>query len=157
MKLSLYNILFGENEDAMALLGMISCTRNIFQRYRDVYLNKEGTIITVLTRIGGANRKDYKQVFKDIKRNPYYIRNYDDNFDNTYCYFEFKVPDKYKFTCYKMRPKKDRPSVSDMFKQEIKDAEVPGSEASKRMEKLAEQIFNNMDDGGNGEIHIIRL
>lgn len=51
--MSLYNRLFQENEDATALLGMISCTRDMFQRYRDVFLNVEGNVITVLTRLGG--------------------------------------------------------------------------------------------------------
>ena len=57
--MSLYNRLFNENKDATALLGMINCTRNDFMRYRDVYLNKTGTIITVVARIGRYNRKEY--------------------------------------------------------------------------------------------------
>ena len=48
--MSLYNRLFGENPDAMALLGMIGTTRNDFKRYRDVNLNKDGNIIIVTTR-----------------------------------------------------------------------------------------------------------
>ena len=48
--MSLYNALFQENEDATALLGMIGCTREIFQRYRDVNLNHEGPVITGMTR-----------------------------------------------------------------------------------------------------------
>lgn len=51
--MSLYNMLFGENPDAMALLGMLELTRKVFGRYRDVYLNKDGTKITVISRIGG--------------------------------------------------------------------------------------------------------
>ena len=154
--MSLYNRLFGENEEATALLGMISCTRNTFMRYRDVYLNPEGNIITVTTRIGGPNRKDYAQVFKDIIRNENYIRNYDDNFDNTYCYFEFKVPDKYSQACKSMAPKENRLSVGEMFKKEVEEADIPGSPASKRMEALANEIFNkSKNDKGN--IHIIGL
>lgn len=92
--MSLYNKLFDENKDAMALLGMIELTRNDFQRYRDVWLNKEGTIITVFTRLGGNNRKEYKQVFENIRKNPYYVQDFDDNFDETYAYIRFKVPEK---------------------------------------------------------------
>ena len=75
--MSLYNRLFQENKDATALLGMISCTRDMFQRYRDVFLNVEGNVITVLTRLGGGNRKDYQEVFDAMKCSPYYIRDYD--------------------------------------------------------------------------------
>ena len=115
--MSLYNKLFGENEDATALLGMLSLTRKDFERYRDVYLNKKGTKMIVLTRIGGGNRKDYKDVFKNIKKHPEYIKNYDDKFDKTYAYFEFDVPEKYKYTCKSIAPKEDRLSVGDMFKK----------------------------------------
>lgn len=144
--MSLYNVLFQENEDATALLGMIGCTRNMFQRYRDVNLNKEGTVITVLTRLGGLNRKDYKQVFKNVKRNPNYIRDYDDVFDNTYCYIDFKVPEKYKQTCKVMAPKEDQPTIKELFDKEIAESKIPGSDAEKRMMALAEQIFGNFDD-----------
>lgn len=51
--MSLYNVLFGENEEATVLLGMIGATREDFGRYRDVYLNTEGNKIIVLTRVGG--------------------------------------------------------------------------------------------------------
>ena len=71
--MSLYNRLFGENPDAMALLGMIGTTRNDFQRYRDVNLNKDGNIIIVTTRLGGGNRDNYKQVFTNMRRNENYI------------------------------------------------------------------------------------
>lgn len=59
--MSIYNALFSENEDATALLGMIGCTRNEFMRYRDVYLNVTGDIITVVSRIGG---KSYRKSSK---------------------------------------------------------------------------------------------
>ena len=84
--MSLYNRLFNENKDATALLGMINCTRNDFMRYRDVYLNKTGTIITVVARIGGYNRKEYEYVLNNVRKNVYYKKDFDDNFDNTYTY-----------------------------------------------------------------------
>lgn len=157
--MSLYNKLFGENEDAVPLLGMINCTRNDFQRYRDVYLNKEGTRITVVTRIGGENKKEYKQVYHNMLRNDFYIRDYEDKYDKTYAYFEFKVPEKYAATCKLMAPKVDRLSVGDMFKKECAEMSIPGSEAFKRAERLAKEIFENNideDDGPEG-IKIIRL
>lgn len=157
--MSLYNKLFGENEDAVPLLGMINCTRNDFRRFRDVYLNKEGTVITVVARIGGGNRSEYRQVFNDMMRHELYIQSYDDDYDKTYAYFEFKVPEKYAATCKLMAPKVDRLSVGDMFKKEYEEMNIPGSEAFKRAERLAKEIFENNlgeDDGPEG-IKIIRL
>ena len=155
--MSLYNQLFGENEDAMALLGMIGITRNEFQRYRDVYLNKEGNRIIVLTRLGGRNRNEYKQTIKNIKKNPFYAKDYDDKFDATYAYFEFLVPHKYEDVCKKMAPAEDRPTIKELFDKEIAEANIPGSAASKRMESIAEQILGAMNDKGCNGIKFIGL
>lgn len=151
--MSLYARLFGENADAVALLGMLSLTRKEFERYRDAYLNKEGTKITIITRLGGENRKEYKQVFKNMKKHPNYIKNYDDKFDNTYAYFEFSVPEKYAYTCKSIAPKEDRPSVGDMFKKESEEARIPGTAAYKRAEEIAIEIMRSIENGN----HIIEL
>ena len=145
--MSLYNKLFGENEDAVALLGMLSLTREAFGRYRDVYLNKEGTKIIVVTRVGGSNIKDYQEVYSNMRNHPNWITDYDDGFDSTYAYFEFTVPAKYEHTCKVMAPKEDRLSVGDMFKKEVEEAEIEGSAASKRMEEIAEYIMSQIDNG----------
>lgn len=147
--MSLYNMLFQENEDATALLGMIGCTRDMFQRYRDVNLNKEGNTITVLTRLGGPNRKDYRQVFTNVKKNPNYMRDYDDVFDNTYCYIDFSVPEKYKKTCKMMAPEEDQPTVKELFDREIEESKIPGSDAEKRMDMIAASIFAQIEIGGD--------
>ena len=60
--MSLYNRLFQENEDATALLGMISCTREMFQRYRDVHLNTEGDTITIYEVTYKAGNYSYKTI-----------------------------------------------------------------------------------------------
>ena len=145
--MSLYKQLFGENKDAVPLLGMLGLTRLSFERYRDVYLNKYGTKIIVLTRIGGNNAKDYKEVYESMKNHPYYINAYDDDFDSTYAYFEFSVPEKYKQACKMMAPKEDRPGIHELFQKEIKEANNPNSEAAKRMDKIAQQIVNAIENG----------
>ena len=151
--MSLYNKLFGENENAMALLGMIELTRNDFQRYRDVYLNKSATIITVLARIGGDNRKNFKQVFINIRKNKWYIRDFDDNFDNTYTYIQFKIPEKYQYTCKMIAPKEEELTVGEKFKKEVEEADIPGTDAYKRMDAIAKQIMGEIEKGN----HFIEL
>ena len=145
--MSLYNKLFGENKDAMALLGMIDLTRNDFQRYRDIWLNKSGTIITVLARIGGNNRKDYKQVFSNVRKNKWFVKDFDDDFDDTYAYFQFKIPEKYQHTCKLIAPKEERLSLKEMFEKETNEAKIPGTEAYKRMIEIADEIMKNIEDG----------
>ena len=147
--MSLYNQLFGENENATALLGMIEVTRNDFQRYRDVWLNKDATIITVLARIGGENRKEYKQVFKNIRKNKFYVKDFDDYFDETYAYIKFKVPEKYKYTCEKIAPEEEHLDIKEMFEKEIEESKNPNSPAAKRMEQIANAIIEGIDKGNN--------
>ena len=151
--MSLYNKLFGENENAMALLGIIELTRNDFQRYRDVYLNKSATIRTVLERIGGDNRKNFKQVFINIRKNKWYIRDFDDNFDNTYTYIQFKIPEKYQYTCKMIAPKEEELTVGEKFKKEVEEADIPGTDAYKRMDAIAKQIMDEIEKGN----HFIEL
>ena len=141
--MSLYNRLFGENEDAEVLLGVISVTRSMFGRYRDIYLNKEGTVVTVVSRIGGWNKSDFKQEYNRIENHPNYIKTYTDDIDPTYAYFEFTVPDEYKYTCKKIAPESDRLSVGRMFEEEIKEANDSNSEAHKKMMKIGEAIFGD--------------
>ena len=147
--MSLYNKLFGEHPDATALLGMIEVTRNDFKRYRDVYLNKEGNVITVITRLGGKNKNNYMQVFIDMQKNKHYIKDFEDDLDNTYCYFSFRVPEKYLNTTKYMSPNDEPLSVGDKFKKEIEEARIPGSPAAKRQEEIAEWIMKNIIEGNN--------
>lgn len=145
--MSLYNRLFGENPDATILLGMLSLTRSSFGRYRDCFLNQSGNTITVITRIGGANISDYRDVYAQMKEHPQYSHAISDNIDNTYLYFVFNVPEKYKFTASKMIPKEDWLPVGKRFEKEIKEAQIPGSPAAKRQEEIGNWIMKNIFEG----------
>lgn len=58
--MSLYNELFGMNEDTPILLGMLGVNKEYFCRFRDVFLCNGGRNIRVYTRSGGQNRKNFK-------------------------------------------------------------------------------------------------
>lgn len=151
--MSLYNQLFGENKDAGALLTMIRLSREDFQRYRDAWLNKDGNIITVFTRLGGDNRKSFQSIISSIRKNKWFKNDFDDNFDNTYAYFQFYVPKEYIGLCKELAPAEERPSFKDMFEKEIKEMNTPGTKAYETAEKIAKQILDNMESGN----HIINL
>ena len=150
--MSLYNMLFGTNEDAPALLGMIEVNKEYFDRFRDVELTQEGKVMRVFTRLGGGNRVNHKETWKKIRNHKLYIKDYDDSFDETYAYIEFRVPEKFLETTKKMF-KGEPESFETKFKKEIEDMDKPGTKASENAEKIANIITNAMENGN----HFIEL
>lgn len=65
-------------------------------RFRDCYLTPEKDKIVLYTRNWGGNRDSYNYVFRILSKHPNYIGNYDDDFDCTYAYIEFSIPDEFK-------------------------------------------------------------
>jgi len=85
----------GSNENAHKLLNLIGLTKEDFPRYRDTSLWNNNTEIRVLTRAGGGNREEYQANIDELKKNEYYLQDEDDDFDSTYAYIFFKVPEQY--------------------------------------------------------------
>ena len=146
--MSLYNMLFGENEDTPVLLGMLKTNKAFFARFRDIYLCNEGKTIRVYTRLGGGNRRDYKKEWKEIRKHPYYIKDFDDSFDETYAYVDFKVPQDFEYTAKKMF-KEEPIFVGDRFNKEVEEMSVEDSAASQRAEEIAKMIMGAIESGNN--------
>ena len=149
--MSLYNELFGINEEAPILLGMIGVNKQYFDRFRDIFLCRNGDCIIVFTRTGGNNRKDYEENWNKIRQNSLYIVDYDDGLDETYAYIEFNIPEKYKETAKKMY-KNEPVLVGQKFKKEIEEMKTPGSDASKRAEKMANWIMRQIEENDSGGV-----
>lgn len=109
--MSLYNLLFGTNPVAPLLLKVLDLKEEDVGRFRDAYLEKRK--IVIFTRNGGGNREHWDFTYEDYEEGPdcpcpgcaithklpehsNYVRDYDDDFDSTYAYIEFSIPDKYK-------------------------------------------------------------
>lgn len=86
----LYNVLFGENDHAGFLLGVLDKSSEDFGRYRNVYVTEDH--IVVHTRNGGGNREDYEDVFSEMEDHPLYDFDEDDDFDCTYANIYFRHP-----------------------------------------------------------------
>jgi hypothetical protein len=158
--MSLYNSLFGVNNAAPILLKIIGKTDGDFGRFRDAYLNESGDKIIVYTRCGGGNRESYQHVFDEMAKHPNYINNYDDDFDCTYAYFEFSVPDDFKDELKIMSGAiGQKQSPSEKFQQLIGDLESgKNNEQTEKAMQVGEKIFGeinkSMDDGENKVISI---
>lgn len=147
--MALYTQLFGENEDAMAILGFAGLTREMFPRYRDVFLADEGRSIIVYTRIGGDNRIEYQEEIKEIINHPQYKDTCDDDLDSTYAYFKFRVLEKYSHTAKLMFEKEPLP-VGKMFERHMERAKDPTSKEYQKDREIAEQMMRALENQPHG-------
>ena len=83
--MSLYNMLHGQNSLSPFLLGILEIDQEggKYQsgRFRDIYLNEDGTKVTLFTRNGGGNREEYQDLIDVLATHPNYITDFDDDFD----------------------------------------------------------------------------
>lgn len=154
--MSLYNRLFGMNKDFAPLLGMIGVNMEYFERFRDIELINNGTIIRVFTRLGGGNRTDYQENWKKIRSHPLYIKDYDDGFDETYAYIEFNIPEEYKYTARKMF-KEEPTSFQEKFENELNNMGKPGTESYDRAKEIANELIDAIENNDGNGIHIIKI
>ena len=110
-------------------------------RFRDIfYQHEEGSDpkIVLYTRNGGGNRDYYQWVFDLLSKHPLYIQDYDDDFDCTYAYIEFKAP--IEIINFFSGIKTGRiDTVSDKFKKEIQAMEN-GKEPNRDVLSVLESI-----------------
>ena len=91
--MSMYNLMYGHNTDAPSLLARLELQRSNIPRYRNCWLTADNEI-AVYTRAGGDNRSDYEAEIAALQQHPQYLRDADDDFDETYATFYFEVPTK---------------------------------------------------------------
>lgn len=140
--MSLYNLLFGVNQDADELLKILGLTESDFGRFRDAYLDEKGTSIIVYTRCGGGNRDYYEEVFSRMEKHPEYVTDYDDDYDCTYAYFVFSVPKEFIKQTKLMSDKNKPKSVHEKFQEAIDDMDKKGKDSkyAKKMEPTISKI-----------------
>ena len=92
--MSLYNLLFGFSPACVTILPMLGRKQEEYPRFRDCFVTDDNNI-AIYTRVGGNNRDcgfGEEELYKDEN----FIRTYDDDFDNTFATYEFKVPNKWE-------------------------------------------------------------
>ena len=152
--MSLYSQLFSENKDATAILGFAGLTREMFPRYRDVFLADKGDTVIVYTRVGGGNRETYQTDIDEIITHTQYIDNYDDEKDNTYAYFKFNVLPEYLHTAKTIFTEEPL-SVWDMFERHMKRAKDPNSPEHKIDMEIADKLMKTLESPSKGGILFI--
>lgn len=86
-------MLNGVNPSTFLILPMLGKHPDEYPRFRDCFI-EEGQIV-VLTRVGGNNRNSDLGEDK-LYSHPNFVTTYDDDYDSTYGYYVFSVPDEWK-------------------------------------------------------------
>ena len=92
--MSLYNMLMGYNPAVALVLPMLGRKLVDYPRFRDCFITDKGNI-AVYTRVGGGNR-NYGYGEDELYKDENFITTYDDEYDNTYGTYEFRVPERWK-------------------------------------------------------------
>lgn len=151
--MSLYNSLFGMNKNTSAILKLIGLNINFFARFRDVDLINNGETVRVFTRTGGNNREYYQDIWEEIRKDSNYITDYDDDFDCTYAYIEFKVPEN-KLIEAKSMFIGEPESFENKFNKALEEVDNPNSKTYELGKQLVKQIEDKIKSGENGVITI---
>lgn len=111
--MSLYNMAKGVQPATFFVLPMLGKHPDEYPRFRDCFIGRayEGKdldvfgvpnihhgkedCITIYTRVGGNNRDGHKNEIEKMRKMPEYLEDFDDNFDSTYAFFIFQVPQNF--------------------------------------------------------------
>lgn len=93
--MSLYNMLCGFSPACFWLMPMLGRKQEEWPRFRDCFLGENKDTIVIYTRVGGGNREcGYGE--EELYKDPNFVKTWDDDYDSTYGYYEFKVPEKWR-------------------------------------------------------------
>jgi len=112
-------------------------------RFRDIFFDNEDEAnpkITLYTRNGGGNRDHYQYVFDLLRNHPLYMLDYDDDFDSTYAYIDFKAPQEVVDFFEGVKTGK-LDNVHEKFEKEIKAMES-GKEINPQIAIFMESVVN---------------
>lgn len=91
--MSFYNMMFGFSPASVWIMPMLGRRQNEWPRFRDCFV--EDGMIEIYTRVGGGNRGcGYGE--EELYKDPNFVTTYDDEYDHTYGYYVFEVPEKWK-------------------------------------------------------------
>lgn len=168
--MSLYNMLFGVNPFSRVLLQMLGTTVDNVPRYRDCFLNDDGTEIIIHTRTGGGNRDAYEnggeywkegQIDNDTLRAiPGFKHDADDDFDCTYADFHYAVPEAFKEQVALLKDFGAVTNPAERWQSLLENLRKgdAGNPETQRALAVGEEIFGKlkaaMDDGKSGIVSV---
>lgn len=93
--MSLYNLVNGVNPATFFILPMLGKHPDEYPRFRDCFIGDDNDSIVIYTRVGGNNRNcGFGE--EALYKHPNFVKTYDDDFDSTYGYYVFSIPDEWQ-------------------------------------------------------------
>ena len=93
--MSLYNLINGVNPATFFFLPMLGKHPDEYPRFRDCFIGEDYNSIVVYTRVGGNNRNcGFGE--EELYKHPNFVKTYDDDYDSTYGYYVFSIPDEWQ-------------------------------------------------------------
>lgn len=161
--MSLYNMMFGNNPLAGVTLSALNLSVDNIPRFRDAYFDAAEDRLVIYTRTGGGNREyydspgSYNESYEgpfnsDLVAHPNYLSDEDDDFDSTYAYFYFSIPEEFEpiFKAFKSLGAGKDLNPTEKFAQMIKDLEAGvETEETKRALAVGQAIFEQINKALN--------
>lgn len=150
--MSMYRLMHGENPHAETLLNAVLLCRENIARYRDVFLNADGTKVLILARVGGGNREGYQDFWDDFRTScPLYQRDYDDSFDSTFAWIEVLVPAASLPITQPLATGQDPNGIKEIIDESmhrLKGMTLEQLQADPAIRKLTDELKKAIDQGG---------
>lgn len=96
--MSMFDLVIGNSGWPRALMDILwDITPEMVGRYRDHWLERDESgdepalVLAIYTRVGGGNRADYAEGIAQMQALTTYVSDADDDFDNTYATFRFRL------------------------------------------------------------------
>lgn len=165
--MSFYNLIHGVNPLAGVLLTMLGTEPGRIPRFRDCYF--DGEHIAIYTRTGGGNRdyyeseerrrEEYPEQFDDaasapsgpwnddLRSLPGFVRDEDDDYDNTYATFYFAVPERFTPLLEKLKSMAQKESQSERWEAAIEHIRTaaPDDPLVARVTAAMEPVFAQVE------------
>ena len=120
---SMFNAVAGFSptaQTALILLDIFSKTQLEAEvpRFRDAFIDPDKMVVVLMTRTGGGNRAEYAEANEALTKRPGFIRDYDDDFDSTFAYWEYELNEEAKLTLEKrIAETRDDPRMEGFFER----------------------------------------
>ena len=162
--MSLYNMLMQRNPASpylLAALGIDQDTQDEWPlgRMRDMYTSEDGSKIFIFTRNGpsgmGLSEEERDKINTNFEKHPQFVRWFLDDFDSTYCTYEFNTPEEYLELVQGIAEVTDTIPPLVRFNKLVEDMKAgKDNEQVANAKKVGEKLFEGLErklSGGKDE------